>query len=148
MLIGTKKRFSTLAARPELFEIFVVFHQEVRSVEPIGAVFDTMVAVEAAVDFFHLVEPFLGQVDTVRGTAQEERHAVAILYLDSCGARLAIAATTTEVATKFATVFFNTCTHLVREHRRIVLIGEPFVEFTFALDTPDGGHVVILGQWR
>ena len=134
------------ACVPELHEVAVVFDEEVGGVEAVGAVFDAVVAVEAPINFFHLVEPFFGEVDAVGRAAEEEGHAVAVLDLYASGAGLAVGASAAEVACELGAVAVDDGLEVGGECGGGVLVGEPLVELALALDAPDGCHVVVLGE--
>ena len=129
-----------------LHEVVVVALEEVGGVEVVGAFVTALSTTEALLDLLHLLVEFVGEVDAVGGAAEEEVHAVAALDLDACGAGLAVAAATAEVAAEFLTVFLNAGAHVVGEDGRVVLEGDEFVELAFALDAPDGFDMGELGE--
>ena len=124
-------------------EVGFVFEQGVGDVEGIGAAAFAEVAVDAEVYLVHFAAPGVGDVNAVRGALEEEAHAVAVLYLDADGAGLAVAAAAAEVAGELTAVFFDQLQHICCQRRRVVLIGQPFVELGFFLNAPDGGHLVL-----
>ena len=97
----------------------------------------------AVVYLVHLAAPFVGDVDAMGRTLEEEAHAVAVLYLDTHGARLAVTAAAAEVAAELAAVFLYLGAHGVVEHRWVVLIREPLVQLALLLDAPDRRHLVL-----
>ena len=129
-----------------LVPVFEVALQQVRDVEAVGAAALAGVAVDAVLDLMHLLVELLGEVDRIGGAAQEEVHTVAALDFDAHGARLAVAATTAEIASQFAAVLLDALAHLVVELGRIALERDKLVQLAFALYAPDRLHIGKLGQ--
>ena len=95
--IGTSQ-FPSLFLDPVFLEDLVVLLQERRRIKAVGAFAAALVAVLALIDEFHLLGPFLGEVDAIRGTLQEEAHAGTIVDLDAYRTWHTIAAATAELA--------------------------------------------------
>ena len=81
--------------------------KQVGRIQAIRAPLAAGVAVLALLDEFHLFSPFLSEVDTQRSAAQEQAHAGAVLNLDSDRTRLAITATTAEIARQLLAFLLN-----------------------------------------
>ena len=97
MITKLKSQFPSLFLRPVFLEHLVVLFQERRRVKAVGALAAALVAVLALLDEFHLLGPFLGEVDTIWCTLQEEAHTSAVIDLDARRARHAITAATAEL---------------------------------------------------
>ena len=64
----------------------------------IGASFTAQTALHTVLHLIHLLVKLVSEIHTIRGTAQEQIHAVAAFYLNTHSARLAIATAATEIA--------------------------------------------------
>ncbi len=72
-----------------------------------------------------------------RRTAKEEGHSGTGVDFDSGGTRHTIPAAAAEFADKLPAFLFDEGLAFVGEGRRIVVVGEEFVELMFVLDAPD-----------
>ena len=98
MITKLKSQFPSLFLRPVFLEHLVVLFQKRRGVKAIGALAAALMAVLAFLNEFHLLGPFLGEVDAIRSALQEEAHAGAVVDLDACWTRQTVATATAKLA--------------------------------------------------
>ena len=99
--------FPSLFLRPILLENSIVLFQECRCIEAVRASLMAGIAVLALFNQFHLCRPFLGKVDTVRSTFQEEAHPGTVVDLNTRRTGHAIAAATAELARELGAFLLN-----------------------------------------
>lgn len=133
-------------ACPVLHKVFVVALQEVWGVKIVWAFGAALSTFSALLYLLHFVVEFVGEVNIIWSTTEEEIHSVAALYFDASRAGLAVAAASAKVATESQAVFLDTVTHLVGENGRVMMERYEFIEFAFALDSPNGLDVGELGE--
>lgn len=107
MITKLKSQFPSLFLRPKFLENLIVLFKQGRRVKTVGALAAALVAVLALLDEFHLLGPFLCEVDAVRSTLQEEAHSGTVVDLDACRTRHAIATATAEITRQFSAFLLN-----------------------------------------
>ena len=120
--------------------------KERRSVQSVRTFGSALTAVKAVFDLFHICLMSFVHIDGSRRAAYHQRHAGAVVYLDSHRTRHTVTAAAAEFSCKLASLFCDECLHFFIQDRRVFVAVEEPVQFFRSLNSPDWQYIVIPGD--